>query len=87
MTRRRRDAPSSGPDTETRIVFHADGHPQNHLPLHPKEEDLYEYVDHLAEGEVDLFSLASFISVAQEASYTGGSSPAPPSSGHSSSGA
>ena len=48
------------PRGENRVVFHADGHPRNHIPLHPKEEDLYPYVDRLAEGGVDVFSLACF---------------------------
>jgi len=46
-----------------RIIFHADGHPYgNHMPSDPEEEDLYEYVDHLADSNVDIFSLMSLVS-------------------------
>ena len=50
------------PRGTVRVVFHADGHPRNHLPLDPEAHDLHEYVDHLADAEIDVFSLLCFVS-------------------------
>jgi hypothetical protein len=48
----------------TRLIYHADGHPYEcvppHHPLHPGPEDLYHYVDALAEAGVGMISLMGF---------------------------
>ncbi len=49
------------PRGNTRIIYHADGHPyEASIPLYPKAEDLHEYVDNLAEAGIEVFSLMGF---------------------------
>jgi len=50
------------PRGDTRLIYHADGHPWHALiPLAPKEEDCHEFVDHLADAGVDVLTLMGFV--------------------------
>ncbi len=47
---------------DIRLVYHADGHPwEAHIPIRPKREDCFDFVDHLAAAGVDMMSLMVFV--------------------------
>ena len=51
------------PRGSLRLIYHADGHPtRQHIPVDPKPADLHQFVDHLADAGVDVFSSMCFVS-------------------------
>ena len=45
-----------------RIIYHADGHPwETHIPIKPKREDCFDFVDNLTAAGVDAMSLMVFV--------------------------